>query len=223
MLNIAIDGPSGAGKSTIAKAIAEKLNIIYLDTGAMYRAIALKMHGKGIDCNDNERVLEILDNIDLKVEYIDGIQKVLLDGEDVSEKIREHIISKMASDVSKIKEVRLKLVAIQREIAKNNNVILDGRDIASFVLPNADYKFYLTASAEERASRRYKELVEKGQKVEFITILNDIKDRDFNDMNREFAPLVSTNDSIFIDSTNYTLNETIDLILSYINKADTIL
>lgn len=223
MLNIAIDGPSGAGKSTIAKAIAEKLNIIYLDTGAMYRAIALKMYRKGIDCNDSKRVLEILDDIDLKVEYIDGIQKVLLDGEDVSEKIREHIISKMASDVSKIKEVRLKLVAIQREIAKNNNVILDGRDIASFVLPNADYKFYLTASAEERASRRYKELVEKGQKVEFITILNDIKDRDFNDMNREFAPLVSTNDSIFIDSTNYTLNETIDLILSYINKADIIL
>lgn len=218
MLNIAIDGPSGAGKSTIAKAIAEKLNIIYLDTGAMYRAIALKMYRKGIDCNDNERVLEILDDIDLKVEYIDGIQKVLLDGEDVSEKIREHIISKMASDVSKIKEVRLKLVAIQREIAKNNNVILDGRDIASYVLPNADYKFYLTASAEERASRRYKELVEKGQKVEFITILNDIKDRDFNDMNREFAPLVSTKDSIYIDSTNYTLNETIDLILSYIKK-----
>lgn len=220
MLNIAIDGPSGAGKSTIAKAIAEKLNIIYLDTGAMYRAIALKMYGKGIDCNDSESVLEILDSIDLKVEYIDGIQKVLLDGEDVSEKIREHIISKMASDVSKIKEVRLKLVAIQREIAKNNNVILDGRDIASYVLPNADYKFYLTASAEERASRRYKELVEKGQKVEFITILNDIKDRDFNDMNREFAPLVSTKDCIYIDSTNYTLNETIDLILSYIKKDD---
>lgn len=223
MLNIAIDGPSGAGKSTIAKAIAEKLNIIYLDTGAMYRAIALKTHRNGIDCNDNVSVLRILDDIDLKVEYVNGVQKVLLDGEDVSEKIREHIISKMASDVSKIKEVRLKLVAIQREIAKNNNVILDGRDIASYVLPNADYKFYLTASAEERASRRYKELVEKGQKVEFLTILNDIKDRDFNDMNREFAPLVSTEDSIYIDSTNYTLNETIDLILSYIKKDDIIL
>lgn len=216
MLNIAIDGPSGAGKSTIAKAIAEKLKITYLDTGAMYRAIAIAVKNSNIDCNDCAGVKSILDNIDLKIEYCNGDQKVIVNGKDVSEKIREHSVSKMASDVSKIPEVRLKLVEMQRNIAKTMPVVLDGRDITSFVLPNAAYKFYLTATPEERASRRFKELIAKGQNVEYDTVLNDIKDRDYNDMNRAFAPLIQTQDSILIDSTKLSAEETVNKILSYI-------
>lgn len=216
MLNIAIDGPSGAGKSTIAKAIAEKLKITYLDTGAMYRAIAIAVKNSNIDCNDCAGVKSILDNIDLKIEYCNGDQKVTVNGKDVSEKIREHSVSKMASDVSKIPEVRLKLVEMQRNIAKTMPVVLDGRDITSFVLPNAAYKFYLTATPEERASRRFKELIAKGQNVEYDTVLNDIKDRDYNDMNRAFAPLIQTQDSILIDSTKLSAEETVNKILSYI-------
>lgn len=216
MLNIAIDGPSGAGKSTIAKAIAEKLKITYLDTGAMYRAIAIAVKKSNIDCNDRVGVNSILDSIDLKIEYFNGVQKVIMNGEDVSEKIREHCVSKMASDVSKIPEVRLKLVEMQRDIAKTMPVVLDGRDITSFVLPNAAYKFYLTATPEERADRRYKELIAKGQNVEYETVLSDIKDRDYNDMNRAFAPLIQTHDSILIDSTKLSADETVNKILSYI-------
>lgn len=216
MLNIAIDGPSGAGKSTIAKEIAKRLNIIYLDTGAMYRAIGLKAVRLGIDTNDTDGVTAILDNTEIKIEYKDGVQIIYLDGEDVSSAIREHKISKAASNVSKIPEVRLKLVAMQRDIASKNNVILDGRDITSYVLKDANYKFYLTATAEERAKRRYKELIEKGQDVEYETILADINDRDYNDTHRDFAPLTLTSDSVYIDSTELSIEQAIDKILSYI-------
>ena len=216
MLNIAIDGPSGAGKSTIAKEIAKRLNIIYLDTGAMYRAIGLKAVRLNIDTNDSEGVTAILDDTNIEIKYQDGVQIIYLDGEDVSTAIREHHISKAASNVSKIPAVRLKLVKMQREIAAKNNVVLDGRDITSYVLKDANNKFYLTATPEERAKRRYNELLEKGQNVQYDTILADINDRDYNDTHRDFAPLTLTEDSIYIDSTNLTINEAIDKILSYI-------
>ncbi len=216
MLNIAIDGPSGAGKSTIAKEIAKRLNIIYLDTGAMYRAIGLKAVRLGIDTNDEKGVTNILDSTKIEIKYVDGVQIIYLDGENVSTAIREHHISKAASNVSKIPAVRLKLVAMQREIAAKNNVVLDGRDITSYVLKDANNKFYLTATPEERANRRYKELIEKGQNVEYETILADINDRDYNDTHRDFAPLTLTEDSVYIDSTNLTIEQAIEKILSYI-------
>ena len=216
MLNISIDGPSGAGKSTIAKEIAKRLNIIYLDTGAMYRAIGLKAVRLGIDTEDVQGVTGILDSTQIEIKYEDGVQIIYLDGEDVSTAIREHHISKAASNVSKIPAVRLKLVAMQREIAAKNNVVLDGRDITSYVLKDANNKFYLTATPEERAKRRYKELIEKGQNVDYETILADINDRDYNDTHRDFAPLTCTEDSVFIDSTELTVEQAIEKILSYI-------
>ena len=216
MLNIAIDGPSGAGKSTIAKEIAKRLNIIYLDTGAMYRAIGLKAVRLGIDTEDVQGVTSILDSTQIEIKYEDGVQIIYLDGEDVSTAIREHHISKAASNVSKIPAVRLKLVAMQREIAAKNNVVLDGRDITSYVLKDANNKFYLTATPEERAKRLYKELIEKGQNVDYETILADINDRDYNDTHRDFAPLTCTDDSVFIDSTELTVEQAIEKILSYI-------
>ncbi len=218
MINIAIDGPSGAGKSTIAKELAKRLGIIYLDTGAMYRAIGLKAIRNGIDTLDADGIKSFINDTDIRVACNNGVQSIFLDGEDVSEAIREHAISKAASNVSKIPDVRIKLVAMQREIADSDDMVLDGRDITSFVLPNAEYKFYLTAAAEERASRRFKELSEKGQLVDFKTILNDINDRDYNDMNREFAPLTRTDDSIYIDSTSMTIEQAIDEILAYIKR-----
>ncbi len=218
MLSIAIDGPSGAGKSTIAKTVAEKLGITYIDTGAMYRAVALEMTDSGIDVNDAKSVIHTLDGISIKLEHIDGTQHIFLNGKDVSARIREHAVSKAASDVSKIPEVRLKLVEMQRKIAEEKDVIMDGRDIGSYVLPNATYKFYLTASAEIRARRRFKELTEKGQTVEYDKIYRDICDRDYNDMNRSFAPLVKTDDAILVDSSDLTVEEVTQTILGKIKK-----
>lgn len=216
MINIAIDGPSGAGKSTIAREIARTLKIIYLDTGAMYRAMAYIALKKGIDINDADMIEKMLPDADIKIKYVLNEQKVYADGEDVTTKIREHHISKAASDISKIPAVRLKLVQMQREIASSNDVVMDGRDITSYVLPNAEYKFYLTASAEERARRRQLELAEKGVQIDFHALLDDINQRDRNDMERSFAPLVKTEDSIFIDSTQLNKEEVINKILSYI-------
>lgn len=219
MINVAIDGPSGAGKSTISKMVAEKLGITYLDTGAMYRAVALYVHRKGIDVNDQERVVPLLDEIVISFELKDGQKIILLNGEDVSQAIREHHVSKLASDVSKIPAVRKFLVAMQRKIAETTDVVLDGRDITSYVLPNAKFKFYLTATAEERATRRYKELTAKGQEVDFNRILNDIIDRDYNDMNRDFAPLVQTQDSVYIDSTHLSIDEVAAIIIGTVTGA----
>jgi len=218
MLNIAIDGPSGAGKSTIAKELAKRLNIIYLDTGAMYRAIGLKSVRLGIDYLDVEGIKKMLLDTAVEVEYADGVQEIFLDGENVSKAIREHAISKVASDVSSIPEVRIKLVAMQRDIAKANDVVLDGRDITSYVLPEAKYKFYLTADAHERASRRYKELIAKGQDVVLDKVLSDILSRDYNDMNRDFAPLTQTSDSVLVDSTHMSIDEAIETILVHIKR-----
>ncbi len=220
MINIAIDGPSGAGKSTIAKTISKKLNIMYLDTGAMYRAVALYALENGADLSDSEAIGELLNNIDLT--FIDnGTENaVCINGRDVSKEIRRHEISKSASEVSKLSKVRDFLVEMQRKIAAENDVVLDGRDITSNVLPNAKYKFYLTATAEERARRRCSELKEKGQDVDYQKVLQDIVDRDYNDMNRQIAPLVKTDDSIEIDSTSLAQEQVADLILTHIKEID---
>ena len=217
MLNIAIDGPSGAGKSTISKMLAKKLGIIYLDTGAMYRAVALYVHRRGVDVNDAKKVVPLLDEIEIEFRGDGDEKKIFLNGEDVSSAIREHAVSKLASDVSKIKEVRLFLVEQQRAIAKKSDIVLDGRDITSFVLPDSKYKFFLTASAEERARRRYEELKAKGSDISYETILADVNDRDSNDTHRDFAPLVQTDDAVLIDSTNMTTDEVIEVILRYVN------
>lgn len=213
MLNIAIDGPSGAGKSTVAKAIAKELGITYLDTGAMYRTVALKCVKNGIDVCDEDAVKAILPTVDLDIKYIDGTQHVYLDNEDVSEAIREHCISKAASDVSRIPAVRLQLVEMQRELAAKYPCVLDGRDITSYVLPNAEHKFYITASPEVRAQRRTAELHVKGQDVDYDTVLADIIKRDYNDSHRDFAPLTRTPDSIYIDTSEMTLDDVIAEVL----------
>ena len=220
MINIAIDGPSGAGKSTIARKIADKLNITYLDTGAMYRAVALYAVEKGANLSSEEEIVPLLEEI--SITFVDnGDEKsICLNGRDVSTDIRKHEMSKCASEVSKLPQVRKFLVEMQRKIAAESDVVLDGRDITSFVLPNTKYKFYLTATAEERAKRRCAELKEKGQDIDFQKVLQDIKDRDYNDENREFAPLIKTKDSIEIDSTALNQDQVTDLILSHIREID---
>lgn len=212
MVNIAIDGPSGAGKSTIAKNIALKKRITYLDTGAMYRAVGLKVYLTKIDMYDNEQLASILDDLDLDVKYVEDEQKVFLDGKDVSKDIREHYVSKLASDVSAISACRLKLVDIQRKIASKNDCVLDGRDIGTYVLPNATVKIYLTASPEVRAMRRFNELAAKGQSITFDKVLADINERDKNDSTRAFAPLKKADDAILIDSSDLSIEQVISRI-----------
>lgn len=206
-MQIAIDGPAGSGKSTVAKKIAEKLNIIYIDTGAMYRAITLKL--KDID---KKYYQEACNNTN--IEFINN--KIFLDGKDVSSQIRSEEISKLTSDISKIDFVRKKLVSIQKEIADKNSVVMEGRDITTVVLPDADYKFYLNASPEIRAKRRTLQLKEKGLNADYEEILRDIKKRDNNDIKRENSPLKVADDAIVIDSSNLTADESIEKILSYI-------
>lgn len=213
---IALDGPSGSGKSTVAKRISQELDILYLDTGAMYRAVALKAIKLGVDTLDENGVSEFIDNINLEIKYLEGTQHTYLDGEDVSEKIREPQVSMAASNISSLKCVRLKMVEMQRKIADNSSCVLDGRDIGSFVLPNADYKFFITASVEVRADRRYKELTLKGHKVDFDELKAEIEQRDFNDRNRDFAPLVQAEDAILIDTSFMNVNQVVGKILSYV-------
>lgn len=212
MINIAIDGPSGAGKSTIAKSIAARKKITYLDTGAMYRAVGLKVCLTNSDMYDENQLSNILDNLDLDIKYVNGEQKVFLDGKDVSKDIREHHISKLASDVSAIPACRLKLVDLQRRIAEKSDCVLDGRDIGTYVLPDANVKIFLTASPEVRATRRYKELLAKGQKVEYDKVLSDINERDKNDSSRAFAPLKKADDAVEIDSSDMTIEQVIAVI-----------
>ncbi len=218
MINIALDGPAGSGKSTVAKMIAKKLDILYLDTGAMYRACALKCLKSGVSVKDESAVEPIISNIDLKIEYKNGSQVTVLDGEDVSLDIRRPEISMMASDVSALKCVRLKMVEMQRLIAKNMNCILDGRDIGSFVLPDAEYKFFVTADSKVRAERRYKELIERGNAVEFESLHKEILQRDYNDSHRDFAPLKQADDAIVIDTSAMTAEEVCEKIMSYIGR-----
>ena len=216
IIRIALDGPSGSGKSTIAKKLSSKLNILYLDTGAMYRATALKALSLGIDTFDADGVKTFIDDIDLEIKYIDGTQHTFLDGQDVSEKIREPHVSMAASNISSLKCVRLKMVEMQRKIASQMSCVLDGRDIGSYVLPNADFKFYVTASVDVRADRRYKELILKGHKVDFEELKKEIEQRDYNDKTREFAPLTKAPDAVEIDTSYMTIEQVIRKVTSYI-------
>ena len=218
IIRIALDGPSGSGKSTVAKKLSSKLNILYLDTGAMYRATALKALSLGIDTFDEEGVKTFIDDIDLQIKYVSGTQHTILDGEDVSEKIREPHVSMAASNISSLKCVRLKMVDMQRKIASEMSCVLDGRDIGSFVLPNADFKFYITASVDVRADRRFKELTLKGHKVDFDALKQEIEQRDYNDKTREFSPLVKAVDAVEIDTSFMNVEQVVSKVLSVIEK-----
>lgn len=216
MISISIDGPGGAGKSTIAKALAKKLGFIYVDTGALYRAIGLYMINNGVDLKNAAAVTEKLDEVKVELKYVNGEQRVLLCGDDVSEDIRKPEVSMAASDVSAIPAVRDFLLGLQRKMASENNVIMDGRDIGTVVLPNAQIKLFLTASAEERAMRRYKELIEKGKKVEYETVYKELCERDYQDSHREVAPLKPADDSTIIDTTGNNLEKSVQVLMDFI-------
>ncbi len=206
-VSIAIDGPAGAGKSTIAKAVAKKLGFIYVDTGAMYRAMALYFLQNGIAAEDEEKICSVLDDVKIGIEYEGGIQQVYLNGEIVNDKIRTEEVSHMASASSVYPKVRIKLVELQRAIAEGADVIMDGREIASYVLPNADLKIFLTASVETRAKRRFDELKAKGEEVDLEEIKKDIEERDYRDSHREFAPLVRVPEAVLVDTSDMTIDE----------------
>ena len=212
-LVIAVDGPAGAGKSTIAKIIAKKLNINYIDTGAMYRAITYKCLKNNVNINNEEEVIKIAQNTD--IDFKDN--NIYLDKNIINEEIRTIEVSNNVSNVAKIKEVRYLMVDVQREIGRRNSVILDGRDIGSYVFPNADYKFYLIATPNERGMRRFKELKEKGYDTSLEEIIKDIIKRDDIDSNRDFAPLVKAEDAIEIDTTGKSIDEVVDFVLSKIS------
>lgn len=218
IFNIALDGPAGSGKSTVAKILAKDFNILYLDTGAMYRACGLYALRLDINPKNEVQVNEIIDKIDVKVEYIDGAQHTFLCNEDVSQKIRTNEVSLAASDISAHRSVRLKMVDMQRFIAKKMSCVLDGRDIGSYVLPDAKYKFYITADSMVRAERRYKENLERGIKCELNDIHDQILLRDKQDMGREFSPLKKADDAIVIDTSKMNVEEVVKTIKSYIEK-----
>ena len=217
MINVAIDGPAGAGKSTVAKAAAKELGYIYVDTGALYRTIALNAVRHGV-LNDNEKIEAMLSDTKVELKYADGVQSVYLNGEDVSGLIRTPEISMGASVVSAIPKVRAFLLDLQRDIAKKNNVIMDGRDIATVVLPNADVKIFLFASPECRAKRRYDELIEKGESVTFDEVLDDVNKRDYQDSHREIAPLKPSEDSVMADTSELDLNGSVQLVVDIIKE-----
>lgn len=218
MINVAIDGPAGAGKSTVARAAAAKLGYIYVDTGALYRAVGVYCLRKEITTNDAKSVSAILSEITVELKFIDGIQHVFLNGDDVSTEIRLPEASMAASNVSAIPAVRAFLFDLQRDIAAKNNCIMDGRDIGTVVLPNAQVKIFLTADPEERAMRRYKELIEKGSEVTYEEVLEDLKVRDYNDSHREIAPLKPAEDSVIVNTTGYTLEESIEKIVNTVKE-----
>ncbi|MGI6188529.1 MAG: (d)CMP kinase [Clostridiales bacterium] len=215
-ISIAIDGPAGAGKSTIAKIVAKRMNIHYLDTGAMYRAVALKAIEMGLNCKEPGQIIPILSLTDLSISYCQDQQHVYLDGRDVTDLIRTPQVSAAASDIAVIPEVRMMLVKIQRELAQQYSLVLDGRDIGTFVLPDADKKFFLTATVDERARRRWLELIDKGYKMDISEIKKDIENRDMNDMNRTFAPLRKAEDAILIDTTGKTIEQVADEVCSHL-------
>ena len=217
-INIAIDGPAGAGKSSIAKLVSKELGYIYVDTGALYRTVGLYSIRKGIDTKDAEAVTATLKDIEVKLGFVDGAQHVFLNGEDVSDAIRTPEASMGASDVSAIPAVRTFLFDLQRDIAKNNNCIMDGRDIGTVVLPDAQIKLFLTASPEARAERRYKELIEKGEKVDFQDVLDDINKRDYQDSHREIAPLKQAEDALLVDNSGCNLEEGVALVMGIIKE-----
>ena len=216
--NIAIDGPAGAGKSTIARLLAKKLGILYLDTGAMYRAMGLKVLESGKNPRNPEDVIPLLSSTDISVELDEQGQKIFLDGREVTHKIRTQEVSNAASDVGTIPEVRLKLVELQRKIAEKVSLVMDGRDIGTYVMPNATLKVFLTATPEERARRRWIELKERETESNYDNILQEIITRDANDSNRSFAPLRKADDAILIDTTNKSIDQVIQEIEHLLNN-----
>ncbi len=214
LYNIAIDGPSGAGKSTIAKMVAKELNCIYIDTGAMYRTVALYVLENNIDIEDSISIINALKNINIRLEYVEGVQNVYLNNKNITTKIREEVVGKVASkNVSIIKEVRENLVKMQQNMAREKSVIMDGRDIGSVVLPDAFLKIYLDAKSSTRAKRRFDELVEKGMTVDYNNILEEIEKRDFDDKNRDESPLIQCEDAIYVDTSDMTIEKVCEKIL----------
>lgn len=218
MYSIAIDGPGGSGKSTLARMLADELDITYIDTGSMYRSIAYKILKSNINLNNLREVKDLLSNT--KIDYYKD--SIYLDGEDISEDIRSEEISKEASKISQIKEIREYLTNIQKEISEKRSLVMEGRDIGTVVIPKANFKFFLVASSEVRAKRRYKQLLEKGQKVKFEDIKRELEKRDYNDINRKHSPLKKAEDAIVIDTSNMSLNETLDYMLKIIRGKDVI-
>jgi CMP/dCMP kinase len=216
--NLAIDGPAGAGKSTIAKRIAKQLGFIYVDTGAMYRAMALYFLRNQIDASESDRIEEACKDVNVTIEYKDSEQLVILNGENVNAFIRTEEVGNMASAFSVNKAVRIKLVELQQELARRESVVMDGRDIGTIVLPKADLKIYLTASVKERSKRRWSELMEKGVIADIDAIEKDITERDHRDMTREFAPLKQAVDAVYLDSSDMTIDQVIEKIISLIQS-----
>ncbi len=212
---VAIDGPAGSGKGTITKLVAEKLNLIYIDSGATYRCVALASLRNGIKLEETDKIIELAKTLNIE---FDNEQRTWLNGEDVSELIRSKEVTNIVSQVSSIVEVREILVDLQRKMSNNKNVIMEGRDITTVVFPNADYKFYLDASVEERAKRRFKQNQEKGIDTSMEEIIENIKFRDYNDMHKPVGSLMRTDDQIYIDSTNMTIDEVVDFVVNTINK-----
>ncbi|MDD7177521.1 MAG: (d)CMP kinase [Lachnospiraceae bacterium] len=210
--NIAIDGPAGAGKSTIAKTLAKELGYVYVDTGAMYRAMAYYFLQQGIDKDDEAAIIAAADNADVTIRYENGAQQVLLNGENVTASLRMEQVGNMASATSVYPAVRTKLVALQQKLAQTTDVIMDGRDIGTCVLPQAQVKIYLTASVETRAKRRYKELLEKGEPADLEKIAADIEERDYRDMHREMSPLRQAEDAVLVDSSEMNIDEVVAAI-----------
>lgn len=217
--NVAIDGPAGAGKSTIAKIVAKEKAFIYVDTGAMYRAMAIHFINKGISADESEKISEAVKDADVTIEYVDGVQQVFLNGENVTPFLRTEEVGNMASASSVNGDVRKKLVELQQKLAETANVVMDGRDIGTCVLPNAQVKVYLTASVDVRAERRYKELIEKGMEADLDKIKKDIEERDYRDMNRDISPLRQAEDAVLVDSSNLNIEESAAAILSLIDQA----
>ncbi len=218
-ISVAIDGPSGAGKSTLARQAARELGFLYVDTGAIYRTVALSAVRAGIEPSDAKRLIPTLNSLDIRLGYgEDGVQHMYLNGEDVSDAIREHAISQHASTVSAIPEVRAFLLELQRELARTNNVIMDGRDIGTVVLPNAQVKLFLTAAPEARAKRRCLELAQRGQDTPYETVLHDIIKRDEQDTNRPIAPLRQAEDAVLVDTTHLDLEQSLQAILTAIKE-----
>ena len=210
--NIAIDGPAGAGKSTIAKLVAKEKGYIYVDTGAMSRGLAIHFLKKGIQPDEKEKIIDACKDVEVSIGYEDGAQQIYLNGENITSMLREEAVGNMASISSAIPEVRAKLLDLQRNLAKEKDVVMDGRDIGTHVLPNADVKIYLTASVECRANRRFKELTEKGIACNYDEIAQDIQERDTRDMNREIAPLKKADDAVLVDSSDMTIEEVVKAI-----------
>ena len=218
MIQIAIDGPGGAGKTTLSKGIAKKLGIVYVDTGAMYRTVGLYVRDHGYSYEDTAAVVSLLSEIHIEVRFEDGVQNIYLNGTNPGDRIREPEISMYASGVSKIPEVRAFLLETQKDIARKNSVIMDGRDIGTVILPDADLKLFMTASPETRAKRRYLELIEKGQNVTFEQVMEEMVARDAQDAGREIAPAIPADDAIMYDNSGLTFEESLDALYAFIQE-----